>query len=221
LSPSTLRHQTSFDGHESFNNAHRQNYTDDRESFLERQPQSWDRDQENERDQYPPTFARSDHHPDRDHMFETFPNPSRDMSASRSSKPVRIRRPGLQSIQIHPDEYSIRPDASAEHWSNGDHGEERGRDESGSRIQSHHQRPTPSRRGGSLLDRLSLYNGASTSGSSPSLRDRVQIVPSKRDREEMVHDVGDIDLDDGGQDDSILKKSKRRVKARRGRRSLQ
>jgi hypothetical protein len=57
--------------------------------------------------------------------------------------------------------------------------------------------------------------------SSPSLRDRVQIIPSKRDREEMAgNDTGgDIDMDDGGPDDSASKKQRRRLKVKRGRRS--
>jgi len=78
-----------------------------------------------------------------------------------------------------------------------------------------------SRRGGSLLDRLSLNNAAGSSGMpSPSLRDRVQIVPSKRDREEMGgHDAvrGEIDIDEV--DDSASKKPRRRMKVKRARRS--
>jgi hypothetical protein len=65
---------------------------------------------------------------------------------------------------------------------------------------------------------------ASSSGlPSPSLRERVQqIIPSKRDREEMAgHDArsGDFDTDEGGVDDTTSKKPRRRMKLRRGRRS--
>jgi len=48
----------------------------------------------------------------------------------------------------------------------------------------------------------------------------VQIVPSKRVREEMVgNDTGDVDFDDGGPEDPTSKKPRRRLKAKRGRRS--
>jgi hypothetical protein len=71
-----------------------------------------------------------------------------------------------------------------------------------------------------LLDRLSLDNTSSMS--SPSLRERVQIIPSKRDRDEMAGNNaagGDVDLDDAGPDDLASKKPRRRLKAKRGRRS--
>jgi hypothetical protein len=218
LSPGLHRH-ASFAGHESFSDAPRQDYIDDREPFPERQAQSWDRDQALQRDQYSPFLA----HQDRPGMFEansqSFSGPDRD--PLRSSKPVRIRRPGSQSVQNHPDDFPVRVDASAGHWpSNSGRGEERNRDEPVHRAHSHHQRTTPSRRGGSLLDRLSLDNGASSS--SPSLRERVQIIPSKREREEMVSNDtagGDLDMDNGGPDDSASKKQRRRTKMKRGRRS--
>jgi len=165
-------------------------------------------------------------HADRSGMFDTnsqtFAGPDHDLPASRSSKPVRIRRPGSQSVQSHPDGFPMRPKVPTERWvSNGDRGDERGRDGPAPRPHNHHQRPVPSRRGASLLDRLSLDNGAGTSGmSSPSLRDRVQTIPSKRDRDEMAgNDGGDIDFDDPGLDDSASKKPRRRLKAKRGRRS--
>ena len=224
LSPSTLRRQASFAGHEAFTDVHRHTYPDDRELFIERQTQSWDREQELQREQYSPVLARSAH-PDRAGMFEanpqSFAGPSHDLSVQRSSKPVRIRRPGPQSLQSHPDDFPMRPEAPPDRWpSNGDRGEERSRDEPAPRTHSHHQRPAPSRRGGSLLDRLSLDNTSSMS--SPSLRERVQIIPSKRDRDEMAGNNaagGDVDLDDAGQDDLASKKPRRRLKAKRGRRS--
>ncbi|KAJ3982135.1 hypothetical protein F5890DRAFT_419643 [Lentinula detonsa] len=75
------------------------------------------------------------------------------------------------------------------------------------------ERPPVSRRGGSLLDRLSI----SVDEHVPPLRDRVQI-PAKRDRDELMRDGGsysvDIDMDDG----VVGKKPRRRSgKPRRGR----
>jgi hypothetical protein len=88
----------------------------------------------------------------------------------------------------------------------------------------HESRAHAMRRGGSLLDRLSLDTGMDTATlpPSPSLRDRVQ-VPVKRDREDVMeaNEPGeDFDLDDGGGADPS-KRSKKRVggKYRRGRRN--
>ena len=219
LSPGTLRRQASFTSHASFG----VDYADDREPFPEREVRGWDRDQELQRDQYSPVLTRGA--PDRVPMFEAntqpFSTADREPSASRSSK-HRVR-PGSHSVQNYPDDIPVRLEGSGEHWpSDGSRGAERTRDELAPRSNSHHRRPTPSRRGGSLLDRLSLDNAAGSSGmSSPSLRDRVQIVPSKRDREEMVGNdaARDIDMDEGGPEDSASKKPRRRMKVKRARRS--
>ncbi|ESK87654.1 hypothetical protein Moror_1896 [Moniliophthora roreri MCA 2997] len=70
------------------------------------------------------------------------------------------------------------------------------------------QRPMNARRGGSLLDRLSLDILSPTSGGGdelPSLRDRVQ-VPSKRDRDDVgdhVDDRGGSGHDWEGRDDAV------------------
>ncbi|KAJ4496470.1 hypothetical protein C8R41DRAFT_268185 [Lentinula lateritia] len=89
------------------------------------------------------------------------------------------------------------------------HNDQGKRDQTG----NHHERPPVSRRGGSLLDRLSISVGDQV----PPLRERVQI-PAKRDREELMRDGGsfngDIDMDDG----VVGKKPRRRSgKPRRGR----
>ena len=78
-------------------------------------------------------------------------------------------------------------------------------------------RPAAPRSGGSLLDRLSSDKGTS-SGSQPSqsLRDRVQ-VPSKRDRDDTIRpdSMGDAEMGD-----SVSKRSKKRMKPKRGRRNV-
>ena len=220
LSPGTLRRQASFTSHASFG----VDYADDRESLPEREVRSWNRDQEPQRDQYSPVLTRGA--PDRVPMFEgnaqSFSTVDHEPSASRSSK-HRVR-PGSHSVQNYPDDIPVRLEGSGEHWpSDGSRGMERTRDELAPRSNNHHRRPMPSRRGGSLLDRLSLVDNVagSSSMSSPSLRDRVQIVPSKRDREEMVGNdaARDIDMDEGGPEDSASKKPRRRMKMKRARRS--
>jgi hypothetical protein len=84
------------------------------------------------------------------------------------------------------------------------------------------QRPTPSQPAAerSLLNRISLGNPAVASSSSMSSRpllDRIQIRPSKRDREEIAgNDAagGDGELNEGSLDDSALKRPKRRMRRR-------
>lgn len=76
------------------------------------------------------------------------------------------------------------------------------------------------RRGASLLDRLSTGNSRSQeSGSQQSLRDR--IIPSKRDREDIM-DEGTRDYSFDGEDGTESKRAKRkngRARTRGGRRS--
>ena len=83
------------------------------------------------------------------------------------------------------------------------------------------ERPQVQRRGASLLDRLSTGNPRSHDpGAQQSLRDR--IIPSKRDREDMMDEGmrgGDVSFD--GEDGSESKRAKRksgRARARGGRR---
>jgi hypothetical protein len=121
----------------------------------------------------------------------------------RPPKPLRARRSTSTNI-IHPDE-SINVDME------------------GPTLESSHdqQRPEMSRRGGSLLDRLSLdHNDEPHGGTSwSSLRDRVQ-VPSKRDRDEMSggrYQPDMFDGDDGPLGDPASKRPRRRnPKFRRG-----
>jgi len=119
-------------------------YADDRELFGGRQPHSWDRDQELHRDQYNPNInlLRSQYHSDRagysKPVLSHSPAQNQDLPASRSSKPVRIRRPTSQSartiLMISPCAQMYRP----EHWpSNSDRGEDRSRDEPAPRTHSH------------------------------------------------------------------------------------
>jgi len=88
-----------------------------------------------------------------------------------------------------------------------------------------HQRPENVRRGGSLLDRLSLDQDGDTRGDihSPSLRDRVQ-VPSKRDREDIMmteqyNGENSFDGDEGMMDTAFRRVRRRSQKIKRPRRS--
>ncbi|KAJ3976750.1 hypothetical protein EV361DRAFT_237061 [Lentinula raphanica] len=74
------------------------------------------------------------------------------------------------------------------------------------------ERPPVNRRGGSLLDRLSM----SASEQVPPLRDRVQI-PAKRDREDLMRDGGAYSVDVDMDDEVVGKRRKRGGKQRRGR----
>jgi hypothetical protein len=137
--------------------------------------------------------------------------PPRDMRNSRPQKPLRSRRaPSLNTV-LQDD--SITMDIDVEEFP----------PEASQRGQ---QRPGILRRGGSLLDRLSLDHHDDTKGTGPprssSLRDRVQ-VPSKRDRDEMMgghyQPENSFGGDDGGSGDpAALKKPRRRNmnKFRRG-----
>jgi hypothetical protein len=104
---------------------------------------------------------------------QRFNNQSRDDADMRSSRPQRPRKSQSTPQPPHiPGDGPLRMDIdiSSSHPSQ--------------EFDAH--RPGISRRGGSLLDRLSLDQNGDTpvDGPSQSLRDRVQ-VPSKRDREEM------------------------------------
>lgn len=113
-----------------------------------------------------------------------------------NSRPVRIRRPpgdrmDVDILSAHPSQYDAPP------------------------------RPELARRGGSLLDRLSLTQNddALVDGSSQSLRDRVQ-VPSKRDREEIRGDSDELHpmyrFEDDGYDPKKRRRSGKIRKVRRG-----
>lgn len=122
--------------------------------------------------------------------------------------------PGGRSSRTHPHYRPNYPrDESMDLDNDSRHVHSQGAEPSYSRP-----RPEMSRRGGSLLDRLSLdqsgddVRGGQSPPHSQSLRDRVQ-VPSKRDRDDMMADdryvpEDSFDGDDG--DDPALKKMRRK-----------
>jgi len=142
---------------------------------------------------------------DRNRVFDDI-NSSLPPQDNRSSKP-RVRRfgPAVQEI-IHPEPVVENTRAIERHRDN---------------LDSERQERAI-RRGGSLLDRLSLDNDTG-SNHGPSLRERVQL-PVKRDREEMMSGGGDsgsmdapFDLEDGLGGDTAKKSRRRSGKPRRGR----
>lgn len=137
--------------------------------------------------------------------------PARDMRNPRPPKSFRPRRLPSINMSLQDDSISMDVDAAGfppEH------------------SQYSQQHPGISRRGGSLLDRLSLDHSDDNKSIgmpySSSLRDRVQ-VPSKRDRDEMMGGRYQPENPFGGDDGSFgdttaLKKPRRRNpnKFRRG-----
>jgi hypothetical protein len=156
-------------------------------------------------------------HPERSHVFDGPPAYNPDDMPQRSTKPVRIRRPPRPDDGGPPD---LPMDTIPMERRNSNH------DGEFAPAASHPERPRPNRRGGSLLDRLSLDPGPPDLPPPPpssSLRDRVQI-PSKRDRDEMMRShSGGADYMDaeeiGGGPDSGRRSKRRsgRPKGRRGR----
>ncbi|KAF9455876.1 hypothetical protein BDZ94DRAFT_511820 [Collybia nuda] len=139
----------------------------------------------------------------------TFTDQARGDTDMRGGRMPRIRRP--QSASQLSGNSSLRMDMDID-------------DQTAHLSQEYEaQRPEILRRGGSLLDRLSLDQNGDTPVDGPpqSLRDRVQ-VPSKRDREEMTSDrhshMMDTSFEDDGYDPN--KKARRRSgkvrKVRRG-----
>lgn len=213
VSPTTLRRDT-FNDREIYPEATRRtNYTDDHD----RAPQAWRREQQSKEDQpSPPPVVPV--HLDRARAFEQDTNPD----LPRHSKPVRIRRPppSPPRVSSQSEAYSMPSEAMVDRWAPDGSGrdEEQAREaiNSGPRshVNNHHPRSTPSRRGASLLDRLS------TDMPSASLVDRVHI-PSKRHRDEIAGDdtPGDYEYEDGPADPSQRRGAvPRRMKVRRGRR---
>ncbi|KAF8804630.1 hypothetical protein BYT27DRAFT_7259107 [Phlegmacium glaucopus] len=92
--------------------------------------------------------------------------------------------------------------------------------EDGMTFQDRLEKPQAQRRGASLLDRLSAGNPRpGDSGGQQSLRDR--IIPSKRDREDMMTDEGMRDVPFDGEDGTESKRARRkngRARTRGGRR---
>jgi len=94
--------------------------------------------------------------------------------------------------------------------------------EDGMTFQDRLERPQAQRRGASLLDRLSTSSNPrpSDAGGQQSLRDRL-IIPSKRDREDMMTDEGMRDVSFDGEDGTESKRARRkngRARTRGGRR---
>lgn len=221
-SPTTHRRLDSFSGHVTYaHEAHRQNISDDRrvtDTITERQVHSWDREPPPHRELLPHAERSSSSH-DRNIRKADHSSVNHNPPATPVSKIIRIRRPGSPATQDDVRDYPMHYEAP-DGWKRlSSRGEQHGKDAEG--PLSIARRPEPSsRRGGSLLDRLSLDNGLSSPVMSPqSLRDRVQ-VPSKRDREDIGNDsAGDIDIDDGGLGDTGLKRPRRRLRPKRGRRN--
>ncbi|TFK49261.1 hypothetical protein OE88DRAFT_403892 [Heliocybe sulcata] len=155
-------------------------------------------------------------HPQRARIFEDAPQPSMNQNTdpefSRTSKPVRIRRPPQSSqtssrpVETHPlpaeaqSESKKRPqaDRAAAH-----------------RGEESFERPGM-RRGGSLLDRLSL----APSNAATSLRDRVQLDEQGNATASLLP-AGEYpgEANDAGPSDPVGRKQKRRAgKPKRGRR---
>lgn len=191
-----------------------------------RQAQSWDRETD---ERSSPLLAHNNHpvhsiqpvHQERAAVIEIGKlniGGKLEHSSGRGG-PVKIRRPGPQHMPNSSDEHPMHSESTSEHWRSGGAGEDRRDDKlQPPRSANLPQRPAAPRSGSSLLDRLSLDKGGTSSGSQ-SLRDRVQ-VPSKRDRDDMVgHDsVGDVEMEDSHPGDSASKR-KKRMKSKRGRRS--
>lgn len=211
VSPTTLRGGSFSENYPEA--THRTNYADnhDRASQARRREQ-----QPYEGQPSPPPPVNV--HLDRTRAFEQ----DTDLDLPRHSKPVRIRRPPPTPPRVPSqlEAYSMPSEAIVDRWAPNGSGrdEEQAREDinSGPRshTNNHHPRTTPSRRGASLLDRLS------TDMPSASLVDRVHI-PSKRHREEIVGDdaPGDYEYEDSPADPSHRRGVvPRRMKVRRGRR---
>ena len=146
---------------------------------------------------------------------------------TRTSKPIRIRRPPMGSGPDVTGQTRVASSASMDSYIPSEPTAPAIYEREGYDLAKRIERPPGLRRGGSLLDRLSLDDGppppvftAGNTPPQPSLRDRVQLVPAKRDREDMMGDYYDasFDGDDGGMDSLSKRQRQRGVKPRRGRR---
>lgn len=158
--------------------------------------------QDEERERAPPPM-----HPERALMLQANGLPPRPPSIQARPRPgrgiKRDRRDDLEDDRAEPLRGngggrfgSVSPVAARRRWPEDDH------------IMGH-----PGAGGASLLDRLTLDEGAHVN--SPSLRERVQL-PSKRDMDEMMG--GDLILDPEGDEYDVTKRVKRRgPRARKGR----
>jgi hypothetical protein len=166
----------------------------------------------------PGPMPDADSHPERVRMYE-FPAPTQEAAPPRASKPPRVRRLG-PNIQPAKEVIQMEPGADDMLAGGGHHAPER----QGDQLQrSSYDRPNNLRRGGSLLDRLSLDNSTAVVSerlASASLRDRVSI-PSKRDHDELISGGEEAPMDapeDGGDSRRSRRRSgkSRRGKARNG-----
>ena len=128
----------------------------------------------------------------------------------RASRPPNPRRFGDSAGHVAGDGTDVLPQSPQNHLQE--------------RHPHLHQRPENVRRGGSLLDRLSLDQDGDARGDihSPSLRDRVQ-VPSKRDREDLMmteqyHGENSFDGDEGSMDPTFRRVRRKSQKMKRPRR---
>lgn len=213
-SPTILRRDT-FNDRPSFpETTHRTSYANGPEPTLP----NWRREQLPQGTQ-PSALPSAPIHLDRGRVFEQDTN----LDLPRQSKPVRIRRPlpspAPPPVQSHSEEYHVQPEVMVDRWlpnTNG-HNEEQTREDAAPGVRAytnnHHPRPTPSRRGTSLLDRLS------SDRPSTSLVDRVHI-PSKRHREEIGGDdvSADYEYEDGPADSQRRGAVPRRMKVKKGKR---
>lgn len=146
---------------------------------------------------------------------------------TRTSKPIRIRRPPMGSGPDVTVQTRVASTASMDSYIPSETAAPATYEREGYDLAKRIERPPGPRRGGSLLDRLTLDDGphppvitASNTPPQPSLRDRVQLVPAKRDREDMMGDYYDasFDGDDGGMDSLSKRQRQKGMKPRRGRR---
>jgi hypothetical protein len=152
--------------------------------------------------------------------------PSRpdEYTETRASKPIRIRRPPMGSGPDVTAQTRVASTASMDSYIASEPAAPATYEREGYDLAKRIERPPGPRRGGSLLDRLSLDDGppphVSDTPPQPSLRDRVQLVPAKRDREDMMGEYYDapFDGDDGGMDPLSKRQRQKGMKPRRGRR---
>ena len=174
-----------------------------------RHAQSWDREADGRSSS---VNAKRPMHPERSAVVE-MGNQHTGTSSNRE-----LHRPDPQHLPSSSDDYLTR-ESTSEHWHLGATGEDRRDDRlQPPRAANLPPRPAAPRSGGSLLDRLSSDKSGASSGPPPSqsLRDRVQ-VPSKRDRDDTIRpdSMGDAEMGD-----SVSKRSKKRMKPKRGRRNV-
>ncbi|KAL6301472.1 hypothetical protein BKA93DRAFT_464663 [Sparassis latifolia] len=168
--------------------------------YREEAPLRWDRPDPEKAPDQPTAPARL--HPDRARLIDPVPAPSVIVDVPmRTSKPVRIRRPPPMSAQTLQESFTPPiPMALRDPPPSNIREDKRG----GDMIEPLPERSTrPSaRRGGSLLDRLSMDHPSPglSDVMSPSLRERVETLPNKPDDNMggVPPDVLDFDYETNG-----------------------